>query len=212
MDTAQSAEIGYGSGELAFILTSFDHSATAESARALGMDLAEVSDEVRAAGASSLMAKGCLDIVDGQANLSGVAEILGYTLAAATRWTELGFFASRDEMIDGALVVSAPEATTLMQPRALGAWMTVLKDPAHSDAAAVRALIEAFASSTPGGVVFLATRANGQSSTVFIRTLADGRWEIVEGEADAEDGNAGTFDHEEADRILERVLNPEALL
>lgn len=211
MDLGQSAEIGYGSAELAFILTSFDPDAMAESARALGMDLTDVSDEARAAGASSLMGKGCLDIVDGQASLSGVAEILGYTLVAATRWTELGFFASREEMLDGALVVSAPEATILMQPRALGAWMTVLKDPTHSDADAVRSLVEAFAGSTPGGIVFLATRADGESATLFIRPLPDGRWEIVEGEATVEDGEVGTFDQAEAERILERVLSPEVL-
>lgn len=208
METAQSAEISYGSAELAFILTSFDPSTTTDSARAMGMDLKAVSVEVRAAGASSLMAKGLLEIVDGQTRLTGTAEDLGYTLAAAARWTELGFLASQEELLDGALVVSAPEATILMQPRALGSWTTAMKDPAHSDAEAVQALIEALLANTADGVVFLSTRSDGQVATLFVRSRAAGLWEIVEGDAAADRADQ-TFDQSELSSILGRLLHSE---
>lgn len=208
MKQVEGSEIGFGSAELAFILASFGPAA-AESARVMGMDLDAASDEVRAAGASSLFAKGWLDIIAGDASPSGPAEVLGYVLAAATRWTELGFMASREEMLDGALVVSAPEATMLMQPRALGSWTTVLKDPAHGDAEAVRALIDAFAATTPGGVIFLATRSTGEPSTLFIRPQQDGRWEMIEGEATADSSETQVFDQVEADQILARLLGSE---
>ena len=60
-------------------------------------------------------------------------------------------------------------------------------------------------------VAFLPTRGNGDPAKLFIRQPGDERWEIVEGEAAVDDGEVGTSDPTEAERILDRVLSPEVL-
>ncbi len=60
-------------------------------------------------------------------------------------------------------------------------------------------------------VALLTTRGNGDPAKLFIRPPRDERWEIVEGGAAVDDGEVGTFDPTEAERILDCVLSSEVL-
>lgn len=60
-------------------------------------------------------------------------------------------------------------------------------------------------------VALLTTRGNGGPAKLFIPPPRDERWGIVEGEAAVDDGEVGTRDPTEAERILDRVLSPEVL-
>lgn len=181
--TASADDVGFGAAEMAYLLSRYEPGAMARVAGLLRVDLAAATPAVLAAGASSLVAHGFAELQGEDVVLRGEAAVLAYALVKGEHWTELGFLAARDQFADGALMIQAPEAVVLLQPRSLGTWYLVMKDPEVTPRDAVRILAEAYLDSHPGSAVFLGAHTSTWTATMFLRRGDTSAWELVRGAA-----------------------------
>jgi len=207
--TAANGEtyVAFGAAEVSYILARYPGEATTRSAAMLRVDPGAASPEVLAAGASSLLAHELGTVEDGLLALSGAAELLAYTVSQATHWTEVAFFVEREQVADGALIIQAPLATMILQPRALGTWLAMVKRPEVSPREAVMMLTGAFLVVHPDGVVFLAAETPDGSDALFLRRDNDGRWDIAgEGAASRATAAASPASDPEVLRALDVLM------
>ena len=182
-EAADDSAIGFGAAEIAYLLSRYEPAAVARAAALLQLDLTQAGQPILAAGASSLLARGFAHLDGDEVVLDGAAAVLAYTFVAGTHWTEIGLMASRQETTDGAVMIQAPEAVVMLQPRALGTWFVLVKDPRVSSGRAVRRLAEAFLASRTGGAVFLGARTAAWEATLFLRRGETSAWELARGAA-----------------------------
>jgi len=175
--------VGFGAAELAYLLSRYEGPAVDRTAELLRVDRNAASEEFVAAGASSLLARGLLKLRGDQLDLVGPAAATAYALAGAEHWTELAFMIDRETAADGALVLRAGSVVTLLQPRALGTWFVLAKEPGVETAEAVVALADGFLAGHEGGAVFLAAHSAAGDATAFLRRSAESQWELARGEA-----------------------------
>jgi hypothetical protein len=180
-ETSGSDAIGFGSAEIAYLLSRYEPAAVARAAALLQIDLTRAGQPVFASGASSLLARGFAHVEGDEVVLDGAAAVLAYAFVAGTHWTEIGLMASREETADGAVMIQAPQAVAMLQPRALGTWFLLLKDPQVSSVQAVRILAEAFLATHAGGAVFLGARTPSWDATLFLRRGETTAWELARG-------------------------------
>lgn len=172
---------GFGFGELGYLLIQQDASAVARAREMFDLIEQAYAEDVAMSAVSSLVARGLLEIgAGGVPRPLGPAALLTYAIAEATRWIRVGFFADSEEAADGAVILHAPDATLILQPRQGGAWVMVAKAPGVGDDEAVWALISSFRHSTTPVSVFLEVRDEGDPATMFARS--DGvSWSLAVG-------------------------------
>jgi len=133
--------VGFGSGEVAALVSRHPGPAADKTAAVLGLDAETVGDDVRRAGLSSLLARGLVEQTEGRFLPRSAAALLDYTLGAAQRWTTVAI--SHGEGSDLAVVLHAPEVVALMQPRAVGSWFAAFSGGTGGPDTAVAALQDA---------------------------------------------------------------------
>lgn len=190
--------VGFGRAEVACLLTRHPGPLADRSAATLGVDLESVSDDVHRAGLSSLLARGLVRQHEGRFLPRSAAALLDYTMGAATRWTSIDI--AHEQGSDLAVVLHAPEALALLQPRALGSWFAAFT-AADQPALAVLALVGAVREEHPdAGFDIGSGTLESPARGLFVRHDADtDRYAVLD----------RTADPEAADR---RVLDEPALL
>lgn len=208
--TPEEQYTGFGAAEVAYLLSRYEPvGAAAKSAELLRIDLEKAGSSVLASGASALLARGLARLDGDEVVLEAEAAVLAYALVAGTHWTEIGFMASRDQTTDAAVMIQAPQAVVLLQPRALGTWYLLVKDPKVSAGDAVRKLAEAFLAEHPGAAVFLGAHTAQWDATLFLRRDDLFGWELAKGAAPFWDEAApAPATDAELDQALAAVLQP----
>jgi hypothetical protein len=133
--------VGFGHGELACLLSRHPGPAVGRSAEALRVDLAQVSEEIQRAGLSSLLARGLVQQEPDRFSPRSSAALLDYAAGAAERWTTIEIVHAQAP--DLAVVLHAPQALALLQPRALGTWYAAFTGAVDQPAGTVMALVNA---------------------------------------------------------------------
>jgi hypothetical protein len=200
--------IGMSAYEIAYLMSNQDGAAASASLAALRLDPSEISEDVLAAAASSLVARELL-VIDGE-NLeaTGLPLAITYALASATRWTEIGL--SFDERLDGAIYIEAPLFSVLCQPRMLGAWLITVQGQDARSAGVVRRLIDAQLALRPEGAVFIESKTLESASTLFVQGHDGGGWEIAAGATPTSaEIRLRPSSSDEVDSLLAALLPPQ---
>lgn len=177
--------VGFGSAEVAFMLA-HSNPAGSVAASALNVDLTEASPDIVAVGASSLFARGLITIDRDELSIVEAAEVAAYVISETQTSASIGLLDSNRESVDAFVMLSAPLATLVFQPRALGSWVTFAKDPDLTDAEALWAIIESFAGDHPEGTAFVSRVAGGDEETLFMQSQSNGLWDLVRGASSRE--------------------------
>ncbi len=173
---------GFGFGEIGYLLIQEDIPAVAKARELFDLIEQAYSDDVAMAAVSSLVAHGLLEVgEDGLPRPRGAAAVFTYAIAEATRWTRIGFFSGSDEAVDGAVVVHAPDATVILQPRQGGAWVMVVKSPEVSDSDAIWTLIESFRDATASASIFIEVSDSAAGATLFADRNGERSWTVALG-------------------------------
>lgn len=139
--------VGFGSGEIAALLSRHPGPVSDTSAQALGVDADAIGDDVRRAGMSSLLARGLVQQEGDRFLPRSAAALLDYACGAAERWTTITI--SHDDGADLAVVIHAPEVVAMMQPRALGTWFAAFAGSSNDPETPVAALMDAVRAEHP---------------------------------------------------------------
>ncbi len=174
--------VGFGYGELVCILMQFD-----DVTRAVGKELFDLADsvlteDVAAAGLSSLAARELVrPSEDGAAVTDGAAALLTFAFAELESTVRIGLLSSSDEIADAAVLLRAPGTTLLLQPRNFASWVMVAKTPEISDAEAVFAFVEGFLTAHEGSAAFIEIGPDAGGATAFVRAAGTEQWELITG-------------------------------
>jgi hypothetical protein len=164
--------IGFGIGELAYLLNVFEGPARDRSVSVFRAG--ELVDDVTlsTAGASSLLARDLATIDDdGDLGVTGVAAAVATAFGQATRWTEISLL-TRDSM-DNVVLVEAPGVALMLQPRLLGTWFVFAQDPAISSAEATLRVVRQHVEQNPGGTAYLVFKTLDAEQHLLIRRAED---------------------------------------
>jgi hypothetical protein len=171
--------IGMSAYELAYLLSNQRGSALSASLSCLRLEPSEMSPEVLAAAASSLVARELLLVEGENLDASGLALAVTSALVSATRWTEIGYASA--EQVDGVVFIESPMFSVLCQPRMLGAWLITVVAPGVNSAQVIRRLIDAQVQARHDGSVAIASRTAVSTATLFVRGVAPDVWEVAAG-------------------------------
>ena len=175
---------GFGFGEIGYLLIQDDLPAVAKAREVLDLVDHAYSEDVSIAAVSSLVAHGLLEIdAEGFPRPLGAAAVLTYAFAEATRWTRIGFFSQGDEAVDGAVLISSPSVTAILQPRQGGAWLMLVRAPDITDVDAVWALIAGFRDEHAAASAFIDVSDVSGGATLFVERRTDTSWTLALGES-----------------------------
>jgi len=166
--------IGFGVGEIAYLLNVFDGPARDRSVTVFRAG--EMVDDVTlsTAGASSLLARDMAAVDDeGRLGVTGVAAAVAAALGQATRWTEVSLLAA--EAMDNVLLVEAPGVALMLQPRVLGTWFVFAQDPAITPAEATLRLVRQHVQDNPGGSAYFVFKTLTTENHLLVRSEG-GTW------------------------------------
>lgn len=164
---------GFGFGELRFILSRHTNDAAAKTSAMLGLDETdEHTPVVQSAGASSLIARGLLDVYEAdRARTLGEVAILEYTLTQATQW--IGVALHSDTHTDAHLTIRTTDAAVVLQPREHGVWYATALNPELSDTDLTVELIAQLAQHYPNDTIGVTSQTlTGSASTYLTPTAA----------------------------------------
>lgn len=163
--------IGFGVGELAYLLNVFEGPARDRSVSVFrAEDLVEDST-LNTAGASSLLARDLAVIADDQLGVKGVAAAVATALGHATRWTEMSLLT--EDSMDNVVLLEAPEVSLMLQPRALGTWFAFAQDPTIGSAEAILRVVRQHVNEHPGGTAYLVFKTLEEEKHLLVRRDGD---------------------------------------
>jgi len=177
-DELPEAVVGYGTAEIAYILSCHTGTQIEQTRTALAYDRDQINDDIITAGASSLLARGQAHITGETVELTGPASLLEYIAAAATRWNHIGLHEADGTGIDALVHIQTPQTAVLMQPRALGTWWAIFARTEATPASLITELLHHHVATHPDGVMFIATGTLHTSDNMFIRAHQD-QWELA---------------------------------
>ncbi|MDQ0755432.1 hypothetical protein [Arthrobacter sp. B3I4] len=160
--------IGFGVGELAYLLNVFEGPARDRSVSVFRAgDLVEDST-LNTAGASSLLARDLAVVTDDdELGVKGVAAAVATALGQATRWTEMSLLT--EGSMDNVVLLEAPEVSLMLQPRALGTWFAFAQDPTIGSAEATLRVLRQHVEDHPGGTAYLVFKTLQDEKHLLIR-------------------------------------------
>ena len=164
--------IGFGVGELAYLLNVFEGPARDRSVSVFRAEELVEDSTLNTAGASSLLARD-LAVVgdDGELGVKGVAAAVATALGQATRWTEMSLLT--EDSMDNVVLLEAPEVSLMLQPRALGTWFAFAQDPTISSAEATLRVLRQHVDEHPGGTAYLVFKTLQDEKHLLIRRDGD---------------------------------------
>lgn len=170
VEAPASSSAGFGYGELAYILRSFDTPASVRSAEVLRMQEETANDALCLAGASSLLAHGYASYSDGT-EFEVPAAPVAYALANATIWSQLELMAADSN--DTVVHVESDAVSMLLQPRMLMSWFAFAQSPDLDGSEAVLDVLEEHTRQHPEGTALLRTFNLEQEKHLLIRRDGD---------------------------------------
>ena len=164
--------IGFGVGELAYLLNVFEGPARDRSVSVFRAEELVEDSTLNTAGASSLLARD-LAVVgdDDELGVKGVAAAVASALGQATRWTEMSLLT--EDSMDNVVLLEAPEVSLMLQPRALGTWFAFAQDPSISSAEATLRVLRQHVDEHPGGTAYLVFKTLQDEKHLLIRRDGD---------------------------------------
>jgi len=164
--------IGFGVGELAYLLNVFEGPARDRSVSVFRAEELVEDSTLNTAGASSLLARD-LAVVgdDDELGVKGVAAAVATALGQATRWTEMSLLT--EDSMDNVVLLEAPEVSLMLQPRALGTWFAFAQDPSISSAEATLRVLRQHVDEHPGGTAYLVFKTLQDEKHLLIRRDGD---------------------------------------
>ena len=164
--------IGFGVGELAYLLNVFEGPARDRSVSVFRAEELVEDSTLNTAGASSLLARD-LAVVgdDDELGVKGVAAAVATALGQATRWTEMSLLT--EDSMDNVVLLEAPEVSLMLQPRALGTWFAFAQDPTISSAEATLRVLRQHVDEHPGGTAYLVFKTLQEEKHLLIRRDGD---------------------------------------
>lgn len=164
--------IGFGVGELAYLLNVFEGPARDRSVSVFRAEELVEDSTLNTAGASSLLARD-LAVVgdDDELGVKGVAAAVATALGHAARWTEMSLLT--EDSMDNVVLLEAPEVSLMLQPRALGTWFAFAQDPTISSAEATLRVLRQHVDEHPGGTAYLVFKTLQDEKHLLIRRDGD---------------------------------------
>ena len=164
--------IGFGVGELAYLLNVFEGPARDRSVSVFRAEELVEDVTLNTAGASSLLARD-LAVVgdDDDLGVKGVSAAVATALGHATRWTEISLLT--EDSMDNVVLLEAPELSLMLQPRALGTWFVFAQDPAIGSAEAMLRVIRQHVDEHPGGTAYLVFKTLQDERHLLVRRDGD---------------------------------------
>ncbi|WP_144627824.1 hypothetical protein [Arthrobacter woluwensis] len=188
--------IGFGYGELAYILRSFDTDSSARSAEVLRLQEEARNDALCLAGASSLFAHDYATYNDGP-EFQFPATPVVYALSSATRWAQIELMS--DDESDTVVHVESDEVSILMQPRTMMSWFVFAQDPQIDGDAAILDVLQSHVRKFPAGTALLRTFGIDGEKHLLVRR-------------DEDSWTTGVVPHPDADPVETRDLDGDGLL
>lgn len=164
--------IGFGVGELAYLLNVFEGPARDRSVSVFRAEELVEDSTLNTAGASSLLARDlALVSDDDELGVKGVAAAVATALGQATRWTEISLLT--EDSMDNVVLLEAPDVSLMLQPRALGTWFAFAQDPTISSAEASLRVLRQHIDEHPGGTAYLVFKTLQDEKHLLIRRDGD---------------------------------------
>lgn len=164
--------IGFGVGELAYLLNVFEGPARDRSVGVFRAEELVEDSTLNTAGASSLLARDLAVVSDDdEVGVKGVAAAVATALGQATRWTEISLLT--EDSMDNVVLLEAPDVSLMLQPRALGTWFAFAQDPTISSAEASLRVLRQHVDEHPGGTAYLVFKTLQDEKHLLIRRDGD---------------------------------------
>lgn len=164
--------IGFGVGELAYLLNVFEGPARDRSVSVFRAEELVEDSTLNTAGASSLLARDLAVVSDDdELGVKGVAAAVATALGHATRWTEMSLLT--EDSMDNVVLLEAPEVSLMLQPRALGTWFAFAQDPTIGSAEATLRVLRQHVDDHPGGTAYLVFKTLQDEKHLLIRRDGD---------------------------------------
>src|SRR6478736_5461178 len=164
--------IGFGVGELAYLLNVFEGPARDRSVSVFRAEELVEDSTLNTAGASSLLARDlALVSDDDELGVKGVAAAVATALGHATRWTEMSLLT--EDSMDNVVLLEAPDVSLMLQPRALGTWFAFAQDPTSASAEATLRVLRQHVDDHPGGTAYLVFKTLQDEKHLLIRRDGD---------------------------------------
>lgn len=160
--------IGFGVGELAYLLNVFEGPARDRSVSVFRAEELVEDSTLNTAGASSLLARDLAVVSDDdQLGVKGVAAAVATALGHATHWTEISLLTG--DSMDNVLLLEAPEVSLMLQPRALGTWFAFAQDPGIGSPEAIVRVLRQHIDEHPGGTAYLVFKTLQDEKHLLVR-------------------------------------------
>ncbi len=200
---------GFGVAEVAYLLSRHKGPATERSAGLL-LDRDDVTGVlVRTTGASSLLARGLVEMdADHELFTRSAAALFEYAAGAARRWTTVGILSGAGR--DLGLVLQAPGVVSVLQPRPLGTWFAGFSGAADQPAQAVLPMLRKVVADRPeASVALVSSTLDGDAGAVFVRWDDEhDRWDTVDQTADPDNERRELLDDLALTGRLAQLLRP----
>ena len=172
--TTVDTSIGFGLAEMAYLLQL--QSTAGSKTSASWLRLSEESEDVDLirAGLSSLIARGLASAKGTAVEFDARVDVLVYTLASASKWTQLDLLLDAKRG-DSVLHVESDRTKLILQPRTMMSWFALPQDPGISAEAAEAIIIKTHLDQNPGGGVRVRCGLHPGSRQMLVRK-ADGCW------------------------------------
>jgi hypothetical protein len=176
--------LSMSSEELAYLLSLTTEDvyelARRQTASLLALEEAIDSPAQIRAGAASLLARGLVEVVDGEVRPVRSVTMIAYSLVSARRWMQLGFLTTSPRQVSAAVVVVAEHLTLVLVPQALGVFEIGCMTGGSDTGGVVGSLVHGFFSTAAERGTRSALITDGEddqeNAGVVVVRYDDGRW------------------------------------
>lgn len=183
------AVTGFGAAEIAYLLSRHDDLVIRKSAALVQPPDEQMTEYVRACGASSLLARGLAAVKDEQIETLSVAALFEYGALRAEQWTVVKRVDGR--VHDGVIIFHTPETLVVVQPRSVGTVFVSYSDDVERPGEIVTTLVGELAAGDPAAEISVSTsRLDAEAPPLTLAwDAASERWR-----AGADDGETALLD------------------
>ncbi len=171
--TVADTSVGFGRAEMAYLVQLQETAGSLASASWLRLDAESGSQDLISAGLSSLIARGMATVEGTNVEFDRRVDIVAYTLANATRWTQTDLLLNAQSG-DSVLQAESDRTTLLFQPRTMLSWFVLPQDPNVSVEAAQSLIVREHLTKNPDGGVRIRSGLNRSPRQLLIRKSPQG--------------------------------------
>lgn len=198
--TLHDTSLGFGIGEIAYLIQLVDSPAAHSSARWFRVEDETKDMAMLRSGVSSLIARGLArPTAQGDIAFDTKVDLVVYTLAQAHHWTQIDLLQDGNAG-DSVLHVESDKTAMLFQPRTMQSWFALPQDPSVTPASAEAYLIREHLAATPDGGVRIRSGVFGSGISLLVRKGVEG-WVTARSHGDAVETSVPLHDEELEGRI-----------